>query len=86
MRTVRPFNIHHAFITAEAIQPVLALARCEVARLRSLFPLLPRFVLLSRGVRLSPSSSRGVELAETSNFVESATMTGRWWQILCVAS
>lgn len=29
MRTVRPFNIHHAFITAEAIQPVLAPARCE---------------------------------------------------------
>jgi len=34
MRTVRPFNIHHAFITAEAIQPVLArVARCEVALL-----------------------------------------------------
>lgn len=77
MRTVRPFNIHHAFITAEAIQPVLAPARCEVARLLSLFPLLPRLVLLSRGVRLSPSNSHGIELAETSNFVISATMTGR---------
>lgn len=33
MRTVRPFNIHHAFITAEAIRPVLVAPRCVVVLL-----------------------------------------------------
>jgi len=62
MRTVRPFNIHHAFITAEAIQPVLArVARCEVALLFSLSP-------GSRGVRLAPSSTRASTLAESYQF------------------
>lgn len=67
MRTVRPFNIHHAFITAEAIRPAFASATELRALLSSrLVPsLFPAFLPFPGVVRPSAIGARGEGVALT---------------------